>query len=87
MHADTSQRSQPPRVANPEVAELTEKNVVGGMEFKGIGSVKIVASAGLDTRKALSMAEQVIEIMRDELRKKEQSELPGKLEDESMLVG
>jgi hypothetical protein len=40
---------------------------IGGMGFKGVGFVKIMASPDLSLQKALSMAEQVIKMMRDEL--------------------
>lgn len=40
---------------------------VGGLNFQGVGSVRIMASRDLDPRKALTMAETVIAMMRAEL--------------------
>ena len=44
---------------------------IGGMGFRGVGFVKILASPDLPIEKALAMAEQVITMMRAELHERE----------------
>jgi len=41
---------------------------IGGLGFKGVGFVKITATPGLSPEKALNMAQQIINMMKDELK-------------------
>lgn len=68
--AVTSRGHQNASPEPPPVSVSPDQVEVGGLGFKGVGSVKIVASSDLSTEKALDMAETVISMMRQELNKR-----------------
>lgn len=68
---ESMQNLEPVRDRQRGAGDIQDEVKIGELGFQGVGSVRIVASRSLTTQKALSMAETVIRMMREELKEQD----------------